>query len=82
MAVESVINGGVTYSIVPSVEGERVGFGIAVRTESFGGEEACVFEDISTDYAFIKKMLYALAEGLVTPYAACEVIDHYLCEYM
>ena len=56
--------------------GER--YGIAVRSELFRNAEEAVVKDISSEREFAERLLFTLADNLVLPSTADEVIEEYI----
>ncbi|MBD5139331.1 MAG: hypothetical protein K2N60_10730 [Oscillospiraceae bacterium] len=56
--------------------GER--YGITVRSELFRNAEEAVVKDISSEREFAERLLFTLADNLVLPSTADEVIEEYI----
>ena len=56
--------------------GER--YGITVRSELFRNTEEAVVKDISSEREFAERLLFTLADNLVLPSTADEVIEEYI----
>lgn len=79
---EAVNNGGIIYSMLQQASEERFYFSIRFETKIFGQEESVIVEDITSDEDFCRKIMYALADGFVTPSAAHEVVENYIVEFV
>lgn len=70
--------GRVVYTLFSekSDDGER--YGITVRSELFRNAEEAVVKDISSEREFAERLLFTLADNLVLPSTADEVIEEYI----
>ena len=74
----SVAKGGIEYILT---ENEKEGisvYGIKIVCTLFGEEEVFCHEDVTDDYDTAKELLNLLADYVVLPCTALEIIDEYI----
>ncbi|HKM32715.1 MAG TPA: DUF6514 family protein [Oscillospiraceae bacterium] len=71
-------NGGLEYCIVQSNEDGHQSYGIELKCSLFGDEDTARIDDISTDFRFMKNLVDILAENLVTPCTARDIVQDIL----
>lgn len=74
----AVGNGGLVYSVTECRGEGNYSFGIEMRCNLFGDENQIKIDDISTDFGFVKRLVDLLADNLVTPCTAKDVVEDYL----
>lgn len=79
---ESVNNGGVIYSLLCDEADGRIFYSLKIETQLFGESQSVLISDITSNSDECKKMMYAMADGFVTPTTAAEVIENYIVEFM
>ncbi|MCM1024559.1 MAG: DUF6514 family protein [Prevotella sp.] len=70
--------GKVVYTLFSEETDETVTYGIRVRSELFGTPETSEIKDITPEFEFAGKLLFLLADNLVLPSTAEEVVEEYL----
>lgn len=70
--------GKVVYELFGETAESTVRYGIKVRSGLFDGAEEAVIKDITSELDFARKLLFTLADNLVLPSTADEVIEEYL----
>lgn len=70
--------GRVVYTLFSEKSGAGERYGITVRSELFRNAEEAVVKDISSEREFAEKLLFTLADNLVLPSTADEVIEEYI----
>ncbi|MCX4255367.1 MAG: DUF6514 family protein [Oscillospiraceae bacterium] len=70
--------GKVVYELFSETTESTVRYGIKVRSDLFGETEEAVVKDITSELDFARKLLFMLADNLVLPSTADEVIEEFL----
>ena len=70
--------GKVVYELFSETTESTVRYGIKVRSDRFGETEEAVVKDITSELDFARKLLFMLADNLVLPSTADEVIEEFL----
>lgn len=70
--------GKLVYELFSETTGGTVRYGIRIVSEIFDKAEEAVVKDIASGLEFSRKLLFALADNLVLPSTAHEVIEEYL----
>ena len=70
--------GKVVYELFSETMESTVRYGIKVRSDLFGETEEAVVKDITSELDFARKLLFMLADNLVLPSTADEVIEEFL----
>ena len=73
-----IANGGIEYCLTESEnEGIKV-FGIRILCTVFGERDEFSYSDVTTDYQTAYELLTLLADYVVLPCTALEIIDEYI----
>lgn len=70
--------GKVVYELFSETTESNVRYGIKVRSDLFGETEEAVVKDITSELDFARKLIFMLADNLVLPSTADEVIEEFL----
>lgn len=70
--------GRVVYALFSETKDGTERYGITVRSELFRVAEEAAVRDITSEYDFAERLLFILADNLVLPSTADEVIEEYL----
>lgn len=70
--------GRVVYALFSETTNGKTRYGITVRSELFRIAEEAVVKDISSEREFAERLLFILADSLVLPSTADEVIEEYI----
>lgn len=74
----SIGNGGLVYNMICSeFEGAKT-LGIEVRCKLFGRDDHIIIEDISTNIQLVKELINLMADNLVTPCTAKDVVQDFI----
>lgn len=70
--------GKVVYALFSETKDGTLRYGIKVRSELFRAAEETSVKDITSELGFAERLLFTLADNLVLPSTADEVIEEYL----
>lgn len=73
--------GKVVYSLFSEKTGSTVEYGIVVKSELFGDAEESKIYNITSEPDFAGRLLFTLADNLVLPSTAAEVVEEYLAAH-
>lgn len=73
--------GKVVYLLFSEKTGSTVEYGIAVKSELFGDAEESTINNITSEPDFAGRLLFILADNLVLPSTAAEVVEEYLAAH-
>lgn len=74
----SIGGGGLVYNVVRSKCGSDDTLGVEVKCKLFGNDDHIVIEDISSNTEMIKELINLMAENLVTPCTAKDVVEDFI----
>lgn len=74
----SVAKGGITYSLETSIKDGVEIYGIRIICTLFGEREEFFHDDVTDNYETATELLNILADYVVLPCTALEIIDEYI----
>lgn len=74
----TVAKGGIEYFLVENEKESNTVYGIKIVCKLFGEEEVFYHDDVTMDYKTAKELVNLLADYVVLPCTALEIIDEYI----
>ncbi len=74
----SIGDGGLVYNVVRSkCEGADT-LGVEIRCKLFGNDDHVIIEDISSNVDMVKELINLMADNLVTPCTAKDIVEDFI----